>query len=120
MMNGRVNGMTQSDKRRHSRKIRRIELTFLSEGARCLGFSSNFSQSGIFIRTNHPAPQDAVIEIQLYLPDGGLSRISGRVMRSALYLGRKVVGARIPKNGMGVEIIEKDAAYERFVASLPD
>lgn len=109
-----------ADKRNDKRRIKRIDLEFYEEGVKFRGFSSNFSHSGMFLRTNHAREPGSVIDIVLFLPNGHSCRLKGKVIRSARYLERKVAGAPMPKNGMGIEIIEKDEHYEDFVRSLPE
>ncbi len=101
--------------RRHRRFIRRLEVEFSANNQNYRGISSNFSLGGIFIRTNHPFSQDTIIDLTIHLPDGTTARAKG-VVRTAL---RTSVASL--KNGMGIEIIEKDSHYVNFVISLsPD
>ncbi|GAB4483606.1 MAG: hypothetical protein OHK006_05170 [Thermodesulfovibrionales bacterium] len=111
--------MTIADKRQRKRKIKRLEVEYTVDERRCIGFSSNFSLAGLFIHSNHPFPPDTPIEITIHLPNG-TSKVRGRVARSVCFPGRKVVGVPVPKNGIGVEVLEKDEAYDRFVESLPE
>ncbi|MDA8084901.1 MAG: PilZ domain-containing protein [Nitrospiraceae bacterium] len=96
-------------KRRHSRFVRRLETEFSAAGQSYRAISSDFSCSGLFIRTNHAFPPGTILDISVHLPDGETSVLQGRVRRA---LKTTVVSL---KNGMGVELIEKDAFYNKFM-----
>ncbi|MEW6002982.1 MAG: PilZ domain-containing protein [Nitrospirota bacterium] len=99
-------------KRRQRRFTKRLEAKFSSGGMSFVGMSSNMSEDGLFIRTRNSFIPETVIDIELFMPDGKKSFLRGKVKRSI----RKQIP--ISKNGMGVELIEKDAAYINFLASL--
>lgn len=99
-------------KRRHERFVRRLETEFSAEGKNYRGISSDFSCSGLFIRTNHAFAPNTMLEIVIHLPDGNSSVLKGRVRRA---LKTTVVSL---KNGMGVELINKDPHYSRFMAAF--
>ncbi len=96
-------------KRRHKRYTKRVETEFSAADKVFKGISSDFSEKGIFIRTNHGFVPDTVVEISLLLPDGTTSRLK-RIVRHTVKSQLKMV-----KNGMGIEIIESDDAYARFL-----
>jgi hypothetical protein len=96
-------------KRRHARFIRRLETEFSAEGKEYRAISSDFSCNGLFIRTNHAFPPGTVVSILVHLPDGTPSVLKGRVRRA---LRTTVVSL---KNGMGIELIEKDLPYTNFM-----
>jgi len=98
-------------KRRHSRFIRRLETEFSAEGKNYRAISSDFSCNGLFIRTNHAFPPGTILSIRVHLPDGTPSDLKGRVQRA---LKTTVVSL---KNGMGIELIEKDLPYANFMLS---
>lgn len=75
----------------------------------CRGISSNFSLGGIFIRTNYPFAPGTTVHLIIHLPDGKDSRVKG-VVKTAV----KTPLAAL-KNGMGLEITEKDSNYVDFV-----
>lgn len=78
------------------------------------------SLDGLFIKTRKPLGLEKIIGMLLYLPDGSTSRLTGRVTRAirepySLILER----AGIPsKDGMGIQLIEKDTNYLKFLESL--
>jgi hypothetical protein len=96
-------------KRRHARFIRRLETEFSAEGKNYRAISSDFSCNGLFIRTNHAFPPGTVLTIRVHLPDGTPSNLKGKVRRA---LKTTVVSL---KNGMGIELIEKDLPYTEFM-----
>lgn len=99
-------------KRKHVRFVRRLETEFSAEGKNYRGISSDLSCNGLFIRTNHAFPPGTALDITIHLPDGATSILKGRVRRA---LKTTVVSL---KNGMGVELIEKDYHYANFMLNF--
>ncbi len=99
---------------RHRRFTKRLEARFGSGGMSFTGISSNLSESGLFIRTNRGFAPDTAIDIELVMPDGKTSSLKGLVRRTI-----KTPMSTL-KNGMGVELIEKDAAYINFLKSFTE
>jgi len=99
---------------RHPRFTKRLEARFSSGGMSFAGISSNLSESGLFIRTNRGFAPDTAIDIELVMPDGKISSLKGFVRRTI-----KTPMSTL-KNGMGVELIEKDAAYINFLKSFTE
>ena len=100
------------EKRQHKRYTSRCEIEFSMNGTTYRGISSNLSLNGLFIRTRKPFAADTVINLTLYFPNGSTSKIKGitkHAMRNP---------AHNKKNGMGIEIIEKDSNYFDFVNSI--
>lgn len=99
-------------KRQFERHKRRLETTFTAGTETYRGMSGDISEGGIFIRTRHCLVPESLLDIEIHLPDGTLSRVKGKVKRSI----------RTPistfKNGMGIEIIEKDSAYVTLVKKI--
>lgn len=93
-------------KRREGHRFtKRLESTFAAEGMRFRGISSDISAGGLFIRTQHALRPGTVIDIEIFLSDQKVSRVKGIVRRST-----KTPVTTI-KNGMGVQLIEKDSAF---------
>jgi hypothetical protein len=111
---------TGDHRRRFKRYTRRCEAEFTSGDVRVRGIASDFSLNGLFLKTNYPAAPDTQISITVHLPDGSTSCLKGRVRRSMKTALGKVMGipVRSLKNGMGVELTEKDTAYLHFIRSL--
>lgn len=96
-------------KRKEDRFVRRLEVEFSAADKNYRGISSDLSKNGLFIRTNHAFAAGTQLEILLYLPDGTSCKLKGLVRRA---LKTPIVSI---KNGMGVELTEKDDCYARFV-----
>ena len=99
---------------RHPRFTKRLEARFRSGVMSFTGISSNLSESGLFIRTNRGFAPDTIIDIELVMPDGKTSSLKGLVRRAI-----KTPMSTL-KNGMGVELLEKDAAYINFLKSFTE
>ncbi len=94
------------------RFTKRLEVTFSSGGLKYRGISSDLSAGGLFIRTQHGLTPGSVIDIEVYLPEGKASILKGivrRTVKTPLNMG---------KNGMGVELIERDANYIEFLKNF--
>jgi len=96
---------------RPERFIQRLECEFTSGDVAHRSISSDLSETGLFIRTRHGLAPGSAIDITLYLPNGSVSKLKGIVRRTI-----KTDFSGI-KNGMGIEIIEKDDAYLEFIGS---
>lgn len=103
-----------SDKRRWRRVTKRLETKFISGGTSFRGISSNLSDGGLFIRTQRGFVPGTTIDIELVMPDGKISLLKGKV--------KNVCKIQLPtlRNGMGVELIEKDTTYINFLKSLTE
>jgi hypothetical protein len=104
---------TTLNKRKQKRFVERCNIEFVSDGIRYDGISSDFSLDGLFIRTRSLKVPGTILDIILHLPDGSTSELQGRVRR--FWIETPIQAAR---NGMGIEIIEKDANYLNFIRSL--
>jgi predicted Zn finger-like uncharacterized protein len=99
-------------KRKYKRFIRRLETEFTADGKNYRALSSDFSFSGMFIRTNHAFQPGTDIEMLVHLPDGNTTALKGIVKRSL-----KTFAVSL-KNGMGIEITQNDANYVNFMKSF--
>jgi hypothetical protein len=99
-------------KGRHPRFTKRLETTFSSSGSKYRGITSDLSAWGIFIRTHHGLMPGNVVDIEMYLPTQILCHLKG-VVRRTLKTPLSTL-----KNGMGVELIERDRNYIEFLKSL--
>jgi len=110
----------EHERRRQKRFVKRCTAEFTSDGQTYTGLCRNLSLDGLFIKTRKPLALEKIIEMTVHLPDGSTSKLSGRVTRVtrepySLILER----AGIPsKDGMGIQLIEKDANYLNFVTLL--
>ncbi len=108
------------NRRKDKRFLRRCEVEFTSNETTYRGISSNFSLNGLFIRADRPFIQDTMLDIVIHLPDDSTSKIKGRVRWTSKILTAKILGSSIAtlRNGMGIELMEKDAGYLHFIESL--
>jgi len=99
-------------KRKFNRFKKRLEVTFTKGSDDYHGITSDLSGKGLFIRTRYIFSPGSVLDIKITLPDGSISHVKGAVKRAV----------NIPistfKNGLGIEIIQKDNAYDKFVSSM--
>ena len=98
-------------RRKYQRFIRRLEVEFTAKDQSYRGISSNFSLSGLFVRTNHAFAPGTITDLTIHLSDSIESRIKGIVK-----VAYKTPGIPL-KNGMGIEILENDSHYANFVSS---
>ncbi len=73
--------------------------------------TSDLSKNGLFIRSKRCFAPDTVVDIEIATSDNIVSFLKGVVRRTLDTLGSM-------NSGMGVEIVEKDAAYLHFMQSL--
>ncbi len=64
------------------------------------------------MRTNHAFTPGTLIDLKVHLPGGGAAALKGRVKMA---LKTPVISLR---NGMGVEILERDPVFVDFMKSL--
>ena len=108
---------TAQEKRRSDRYKGRFKIEYATGGQIYRGISSDLSLNGLFIRTRNPLEIGTLITMLLHLPGGLTATLKGRVARVLVtHDGTSAVSIR---NGMGIEIIEKDYNYLRMVTSLP-
>ena len=100
------------ERRQHKRYTSRCEIEFSKNGTTYRGISSNFSMNGLFIRTRNPFAADTEINLIVHFSNGSTAKLKG-ITRQAL---RKP--SYTQKNGMGIEIIEKDSNYFDFINSI--
>lgn len=99
-------------KRRHKRIIKRLETDFSADGLAFRGISSDLSRSGLFVRTNKPFSPGTLVDLTIHLPGNMVSRLKGCVRR-AIKTGQTTI-----KNGMGLEIVERDQNYINFLNGI--
>jgi len=99
-------------RRKSKRVTKRLEVMFSSGGLQFTGISSDLSTDGLFVRTQNGLMPGTIVEIEIYLPQHKLGRLKGIVRRTVKTSFSTV------KNGMGVELIEKDQNYLDFVKSI--
>jgi len=99
-------------KRSSRRFTKRLEVTFSSGGSKYTGISSDLSEGGLFIRTQNGLDPGNVIDIEIYLPEDKVGRLKGAVRRTVK------TSLSFIKNGMGIEILERDSNYLDFLKNF--
>ena len=97
---------------RSQRFVRRLETEFVADGTHYRAISSDFSRSGIFVRTNRALVPGTELDIVIHLPNGTNAQLKGVVRRATK---TPVVSV---KNGMGIELISRDGNYLSFLNEL--
>jgi hypothetical protein len=100
------------ERRKHPRFIKRLETRIVIDHLNFRSISSDLSENGLFIRTKRGCNVETPIDIELSLPGNRVAFLKGIV--------RRTIRTSIPtmKNGMGIEIIEKDKTFIDFVKSI--
>jgi hypothetical protein len=113
-------GILKQEKRRQKRFVKRCSVEFQSGGETYRGFSRNLSLDGLFLKSRKPLAPDTIIEMVVDLPDGSTAKLRGRVKRALRNPHSGTLErAGIPsKDGMGIEIIEQDSNYVKFITSF--
>ncbi len=99
-------------KRLCRRFTKRLEVTFSSGGLKYRGISSDLSAGGLFIRTQNGLTPGSLVDLEIFLPEGKASLLKGvvrRTIKTPLNMG---------KNGMGIELIERDSHYIEFLRNF--
>ena len=99
---------------RTKRFTKRLEATFSSGEFTYRGILSDISQSGLFIRTNRGFAPGTSIEISIMMPEDRISRLKGIVRRTVK------TPMSTMKNGMGVELTEKDALFMNLLKTYTE
>jgi hypothetical protein len=102
----------RTDRRRHPRFIKRLTAKFMVDYHNSTGISSDISENGIFIRTNKGLAPSSVITIHMIMPDNRVCVLTGLVIRT--------IKTPFPsiRNGMGIELLERDSTFTNFIKSL--
>ena len=96
-------------RRKHQRFVRRLETEFIGDNKTYRAVSSNFSLSGLFIRTNHAFIPGTELDVVIHLPNKIECRVKGVVRRA---IKTTIVSLN---NGMGIEILVRDRNYNEFL-----
>ncbi|GAB4416574.1 MAG: hypothetical protein OHK0032_12620 [Thermodesulfovibrionales bacterium] len=96
-------------KRICQRFTKRLETIFASGGMRFTGITSDLSAGGLFLRTQHGLVPGSFLDIEIYLPENKVCRLKGIVRRTIK------TPLTTLKNGMGIELIERDENYLEFL-----
>lgn len=110
-------GINLQKKRSHKRIIKRLPLKFGISATNTIGFTSDVSPVGMFIRTNRGLPPETHINIALETPSGDILHLEGIVKRTVKYSSHL---GTIVKNGMGIELRGSNSNYIEFVKNYYD
>lgn len=99
-------------KRLYKRYRRRLKTEINVGNLTFNGISTNLSVRGLFIRTQQPFKVGTVFDIKIYLPGDKFCKLKGVVKYS------KRVMKFTYKNGMGIEITQKDENYINYLKTL--
>jgi hypothetical protein len=72
------------------------------------------SKNGLFIKSNRDFTVGEVVDIEIFMPDNTTSFLKGIVRRKI------ELPDTYRKSGFGIELIEKDARFIRFVNSVSE
>ena len=103
---------TRVDRRKAPRKIKRLPIRYSDGQKEHSGMSSDFSSSGLFIRTRNALSPGTYIKMALEVKENHKIDLAGLVIWAVK------TGIRDFKNGMGVKLISTPRAYEDFVRDI--
>lgn len=92
------------DKRLYRRFEVECEVVLTANGIVYKGITQDLSLSGLSINTEHQFAPDTLIDIVIQFSGNKTSRLKGKVIRTI-------------KDGLGVEIIERDTVYLHYYSS---
>ena len=92
-------------------------MEYYANGQAYRGITRDLSVTDLFIETDNFLDSDSVVDILIYLPNGLTSKLRGKIRR-ILKKSPSGKSTTTSKQGMGVEIIEQDLNYSRFITSM--
>jgi hypothetical protein len=92
-------------------------MEYYANGQAYKGISRDISLNGHFIETVNFLDSDSELDILIYLPNGLTSKLRGKIRR-IFQKSPNGESNMTSKQGMGIEIIEKDLNYSRFITSM--
>ena len=99
-------------KRKKIRKIKRLPITFSDGDSEYAGTSSDFSSTGLFIRTRRAFGPGTSLSMVLEVGENRSIDLKGIVVRAIK------TGSMVFKNGMGIQLTDIPQDYENFVQEL--
>jgi len=103
--------LDKMEKRKQPRFNKSLVAQVVANDIRLFVMTSDLSKNGLFIRSKRCFAPDTIVDMEIATSDSIVSLLKGVVRRTADAFGSM-------NNGMGVEIVEKDAAYLHFMKSL--
>jgi len=102
------------EQRKEHRVSKQLYVQISTERKVFWGLLNDFSKNGLFVKCNQDFPIGAVIDIEIFMPDKSTSVLKGIVRRKI------DIPESNRKYGLGIELIEKDARFIRFVNSVSE
>jgi hypothetical protein len=99
------------EKRQHFRVNQTLISQIFADNTNLFVMTGNLSANGIFLKSKKCLPVDSLITIQMVLPDNSVSSLKGIVRRT-------IDTSVFIHNGMGIQLIEKDGNYNRYLQSI--
>jgi hypothetical protein len=96
--------------RSFKRYTRRLETEVRVDDKTFRGISSDLSEHGLFIRTRRSLKPGIPLDMTIYLPGDKEARLKGIV--------RRAINSSLVKNGVGVELTERDENYTEFLKTV--
>jgi len=102
------------EQRKEHRVSKQLYVQLSTEKKMFWGLLNDFSKNGLFIKCNQDFPMGAAIDIEIFMSDQSNSVLRGIVRRKI------DMPESNRKYGLGIELIEKDARFIRFVNSVSE
>jgi PilZ domain len=99
------------EQRKEQRVSKKLYVQLRSEKEVFWGLLNDCSENGLFIKCNQGFPIDAMIDIEIFMPDKSTSVLKGIVRRKI------DMPESNRKYGLGIELIKKDVRYTIFLVS---
>jgi hypothetical protein len=100
------------EKRQHKRFTKSLYVKIISGHASSWGLVGDVSSRGIFVKSNLGFKAGTEIQLEVFMPNNKSSFLKGIIRRNI----------ELPdpnrKNGLGIELVEKDAIFHSFIESL--
>ena len=114
-----MTNVSTQDRRRSTRYQGSLEVEFCANDGTYRGVSNSSSVSGLFIETDNCLSPKSIVFMKVHLPDGSISTLKGRVRRiQKMSHSMFEASERACKDGIAIEIIERDANYIKFFMAL--
>jgi hypothetical protein len=99
------------EQRKEHRIAKQLYVHLRSEKKVFWGLLNDCSENGLFIKCNQVFPIDALIDIEIFMPEKNNSLLKGIVRRKI------EMPESNRKYGLGIELIKKDRRYTIYLAS---
>jgi len=106
--------LNMHEKRRHTRHIIKLPAEIIAGGVSIKGTTVRISRRGCFVRSQRSFQEGTPIELAVALADNINFRLKGTVK----YARNINYGPLSRQNGMGIEFLQVDPDYSRFVESV--